>query len=143
MRLIFNSGGWATSVYTGNQGATFVAQAGAIEAPDSDDWQLYKLVEGVPTLQSAEARDTYDRTSTQAAKADALKAAELAYLQFCETLGFAEKAGTTAIQGVVLTIEDTRQAAQCGIVALSLIHEVEIQGGSYAGIPTTAAEVNP
>jgi hypothetical protein len=101
--------------------------------------QVYPcLADGTPTTEPTE---TEQATQRQAAKSDNLRAAETAYLQFCASLGFTQKAGTTELQTAILNMEDFPLSVQYGISALALIHEVEIHGGNYYGIPDTLAEV--
>ena len=78
--------GWATSIYTGNPGSTFMARANALDVtlatepvtvPETTDpetgetvpehtvdmavdWRRYQLVDGQPVLKTQAERDAYD-----------------------------------------------------------------------------------
>lgn len=110
--------------WTGNETAATLAAYGYTVLPDPPPPAPAELA-------AAEA-------ARQAAKPEALRAAENAYLAFCSQIGLTGKAGAAEIGAVCEALKAAGKPVdglEIATRALALIHEVEVCGGSYAEIP--------
>jgi len=117
--------------WTGTESTATLAALGYTVLPDP----------APPTAEEIAAAEA----ARQAAKPAALKTAENAYLSLSQALGVADGPATTAqVAGVCEGLKAQGKAAdalEIGLRALALIHEVEVNGGRFADIPTTPHEV--